>query len=617
MNQPGERETFIIPDLGRTLTALPALLDAGEGPESFASHVDRVAAHQIYPLPATTLLARAGVMTADRFDALPYGYGVTLTEEARRTFARVFALSEAEVRAMLLSSLDGRVFDLTGLDVTDPSSVRAVATREWAGFAGSSCCPACLSETGAWRLRWKLWFSFACLTHQTLLMSRCPRCDRRTGNYRADQSNAPRFATLVPRPGYCANPLATGYGGDGRAAQPCGQPLGQVETLSLADAPRLLETQRGVIRALETDTAMVGGEPASGLSYFNQLRSLTAMVIYIDQPQDLGELPAAVYEAARSAFEERDEVREGRRGKKGAVHHPYKAPPTDPALVAAVLPLVCEVLAQPDRESVSEALQPLLHRLRQLRGSGVRTVAREFHFSGMLDAAFGDLLLGRATFDRALGVRAGDQAGRYLDFKPDHVPPLLWLGDYRRDFAPLLTGLNIGETFARATISMALVKLCRDCTWEESVTALGLDGFLTSGNSIRIIGHLREHGHTTAFQEHLHVLGRRLEAQEPRLDHRARRAALEEYRAISLEDWEPVAWATGLKNQKRAALMRNGAAWIWARVTSSAPIFSPALSGDPDRQDSLREVYRRFEKKDLPVLTIHLERLARELEAQL
>lgn len=607
----------MIPDLGRTLTALPALVDPEEGPESFASHVDRVAAHQVYPLPTTTLLARAGVMSADRFDALPYGYGVALTGEGKRTFAQVFALSEQEVQGMLLSSLDGRAFSLSGLDVNDPSSVRAVATREWAGFAGSSCCPACLGETGAWRLNWKLWFSFACLTHQVLLVSRCPRCERRTGNYRADQSNAPRFSTLVPRPGFCANPLATGYGGDGRAARPCGQNLGQVETLDLQNAPRLLETQRHINDILHSDTATVGGTAVPALVYFGQLRSLMALVLYIGQPEDLGELPLTIRETARVAFEERDEVREGRRGKKGAVHHPYKSPPTDPALVAAVLPLACELLAQPDRESVGEALQPLVHRLRQLRGSGVRTVAREFHFSGMLDEAFNDLLAGRATFDRAIGIRAGDQAGEYARFMPDHVPPLLWSDDYHRDFAPLLTGLNIGETFARATISMALVKLCGPYTWDQSVTALGLDGLLTSSNSIRLVGHLREHGNTATFQEALHALARRLEAAGPKVDYRVRRAALDNYHAIPSDDWEGVAWAEDLRSRKQDSLRRNGAAWIWAQLTGSDPYFSPALSSDPAKQDSMRELYRRFEKKDFRVLKIHLERLVREREEQL
>lgn len=268
MKRPEKCGEFTIPDLGRTLTALPALLDAEGGPESFASHVDRVSAHQVYPLPATTLLARAGVMSADRFDALPYGYGVALTDMGLQTFARVFALGEDEVRSMLLSSLDGRAFDLRGLDVNDPSSVRAVASREWAGFAGSSCCPGCLSETGAWRLGWKLWFSFACLSHQVLLMSRCPRCGRRTGNYRADQGNRPRFATLVPRPGFCANLLRTGAGEDGRAARPCGQNLGRVAVLDLQDAPRLLETQRHVNEVLKTDRATVAGEAVPGLGYF-------------------------------------------------------------------------------------------------------------------------------------------------------------------------------------------------------------------------------------------------------------------------------------------------------------------------------------------------------------
>ena len=259
-----------------------------------------------------------------------------------------------------------------------------------------------------------------------------------------------------------------------------------------------------------------------------------ALVLYIGQTEDLGNLPFTIHEAARLAFEERDDIRDGRRGKKGAVHHPYKSSPTDPALVAAILPLTCELLAQPDRESLGNALQPLIHRLRGLRGSGVRTVGREFHFSGMLEEAFNDLLTGRATFDRTIGVRAGDLGGKYAEFTPDQVPPLLWLDDYRRDFAPLLAGLNIGETFARATVSMALVKLCGPYTWDESVTALGLNGFMTSSNSIRIVGHLREHGHTVGFREALHALARRLEADDQKIDYRTRREAetMKRYRLV-------------------------------------------------------------------------------------
>jgi len=65
-------------DRSRTPTRLPTLLTPEQGPESFANHADRAATHQVYPLPITALLARAGVMEADRFDLLPHGYGMDL-----------------------------------------------------------------------------------------------------------------------------------------------------------------------------------------------------------------------------------------------------------------------------------------------------------------------------------------------------------------------------------------------------------------------------------------------------------------------------------------------------------------------------------------------------------
>lgn len=72
-----------------------------------------------------------------------------------------------------------------------------------------------------------------------------------------------------------------------------------------------------------------------------------------------------------------------------------------------------------------------------------------------------------------------------------------------------------------------------------------------------------------------------------------------------------------MNGRKNEALRRNGAAWIWAQIVGSDPYFSPALSADPERQDSLREVYRRFERRDLSRLQERLEKLAEELGAQL
>ena len=615
---PDQPTPLEAPDLGRPLTSLPALLTGPEGPESFASHVDRVAAYQVLPASVMALLARAGVTSADRFNKPPNFYGADLSDEQARTFAQVFCLSEPEVRAMLLRSFDGRAFDLTGLDVNDTKSSMAVARREWAGFGGPACCPGCLNETKGWRVRWKLWFSFACLTHGVLLVDRCPRCQRNTGNYQTGTAIKPNYTSLVPKPGFCGNQPAVGAAPKGRAGGPCGQDLGQVETVNLQDAPRLLETQRQIYAVLDAGLATVAGKEVPSLTYFAQLRSLMALVMFIGQPGDLGDLPPDIHEAARLAFQKRDTVRELERGQKRTPYQPYRSPPSDVRLIAAVLPVVCELLAQPDQAAVALALRPFISRVHSTRGTtGVWQLGRKLRFQGVLIGALDDLMAKTAVFDRTVGRLAGELAGQYASFLPDHVPPLLWLDIYRQEFASLLEGSDISEPIARATISMALVKLCGKYSWVWSATALGLDGLLHQASPIRLIWYLRKQGRITLFQKALHKVAAWLSEQEIPTDFRARRKALEHFDVIPADRWEVIASATGLTGRPPVALCRNGAAWVWSQLTGSDHRLSPALSRDPGRTATLRNSYRKFKWDDLPLLEVYLRRLVEEMEAQL
>ncbi len=613
--QPGP---LLVSDLGRSLTSLPALLTGLEGPESFASHVARAAAYQVLPLPVTALLARAGVMSTHR---LPVAYGVDMSDDQVSGFAHVFGLNETQVRAMLLRSFDGRAFDLRGMDVRDPSRTLVVARREWARFGGSPCCPGCLNETKGWRLRWKLWFTFACLTHRVLLVDRCPRCQRQTGNYSSNNSSRPSFPTLVPKPGFCGNPRAPGTAARGRKAKPCGQDLGEVKTLCLADASRLLKTQRQLYTVLEAGQATVAGNEVPALTYFSHLRSLMALVMFIGQPGDLGELPPEIYEAARLEFQERDAIQELPRGRQRPPYQPYKAPPSDVRLIAAVLPLACELLAQPDQSAVAIALEPFICRLKSSRGtdgnSAVRQMERNLRFQGVLADALNDLLAKKANFDRTVGHLAGEQTGNYVDFLPDHVPPLLWLDVYRQEFAPLLEGLAIGEATARATISMALVKLCGKYSWAESMAALDLSDFRSKHNSSRIIKHLKTQGRIKAFQQALHKSAIRLSKQEHPINYRGRRRALEHFYFIPVARGEVIASGAGLRAGQLELLRRNGAAWVWTKLTVSDYRLSPALSRDPERQTIFRKQYQKFERNVLPQLEFQLKLLVEEMEREL
>ncbi|MDL2344787.1 TniQ family protein [Deinococcus sp. MIMF12] len=599
----------------RPFSSVPGLLGGPEGPESFASFVDRLAAHQLVPAPITTLLAEAGVIPQDRHDVLPAGYGLDLTSEQRERFAYACRLESGELAAMLLRSLDGVAFDLTGLDVTHPNSVRVVGHREWAGFAGSACCPACLAQTGGWRLRWKLWTSFVCLTHGTLLMDVCPRCERRTGGYRAERSNAPRFATHVPRPGFCANSLSPGNSGLGRAARPCGEDLRQVPTSDLSGAPRLLEAQRAVNGVLEVGVARVAGEEVSSLTYLGHLRSLMALALHAAQPGDLGKLPDPIARALAQACEVRDERRVSEAGVRGTALHPYKGAPGDTRLVAAILPWAVELLASPDQEGVTDGLRPLVERSRGIRGSAVRAAARDFHLRGPLEVALDQVLAPRALFHRTMGHLAPAGTGSYRVFETRHVPHLIWEEDFERDFRPLLEGSRIGDTAARVAVSVALVRLSGRHTVPASIRLLGLEGHSQGASLNPLVMHLGRTGGKEAFQEALHGLATRLEGPGPHRhrDYRAAQEALAGFVVLDLETWERCREAAGMRPNRSEGLRRNTAAWVWATVLSSDPAFSPALSADCGKQDVLREVYRRFEREQLPRLGEVLGEVAREV----
>lgn len=72
-----------------------------------------------------------------------------------------------------------------------------------------------------------------------------------------------------------------------------------------------------------------------------------------------------------------------------------------------------------------------------------------------------------------------------------------------------------------------------------------------------------------------------------------------------------------MRPTRSEGLRRNAAAWVWSEVLSSDPYFSPALSAEPGKQENLREVYRRFERGQLPRLREVLGEVARVMEGAL
>ncbi len=232
--------------------------------ESFASYADRLAHDTNAPLLA--LLRATGLIDEEHEKAIGPGYSIVLAPERLALLASALELPEERVARLFLGNYHGVAVDFTGLDPDDRKSISKVALREWAYFSGSHVCPGCLADSGgAWQLKWKLPWSFACVRHKVLLADTCPQCERRIGMARQDGSSRPRFVSRIPQPGYCANAQPPGIAAIGRAAIPCGQPLTEITAESLSRHPRLLVAQDALDRALEASSASLEGEAVATL----------------------------------------------------------------------------------------------------------------------------------------------------------------------------------------------------------------------------------------------------------------------------------------------------------------------------------------------------------------
>lgn len=295
-------------------------------------------------------------------------------------FVVATGLSPSDVRAMQLISLDGRAGNFQSARSDGRSDERTLATREWFYLHGSNVCPGCLRErAGAYRMRWKLPWSFGCLRHGRMLLSRCSACQQTLVPAPRDR-NPPYIAHPV-QPGHClcrpARPTAKG-----RAARPCGHDLASERALAMP--ARVLRAQQLIDGALDHDEARVAGAHVSCGEYLAHARALAALVLRFAQPGDLGRLSRRLVDAFDDFVVERE--------RRLVTKHPlrarpaarfYTATPRSPELMAAIAPLVTDVLAAHDRDEMRARLSGLSERLEVGRSSSA-TLAGRFALTPLL-----------------------------------------------------------------------------------------------------------------------------------------------------------------------------------------------------------------------------------------
>ena len=134
-------------------------------------------------------------------------------------------------------------------------------------------------DEGAWQVRWKLPWTYACLRHRRLMVDRCPACGTRfQRGYSAEPFTAQRTVTMCR-----AHPTLAR----------CAQDLADARASSISNSPRLLTAQARIDDILGGQPPSVAGTTIEPVEYFDTLRSLSALILKTAHPGDLGPRPRA------------------------------------------------------------------------------------------------------------------------------------------------------------------------------------------------------------------------------------------------------------------------------------------------------------------------------------
>jgi hypothetical protein len=453
---------------------LPLHREPVEG-ESFPSYVERLAAD--LQISLAELLHATNIF--DHHSRV-VGYGVWLAPERVQMFAAATGLQPARISEMLLSHYEGIAFaHPTRGHAGGPVGVRHV----WAYFNGSHFCPACMAGNGgAWLLRWKLPWTHACTTHKALLVDTCPRCHGRPSAGRAGRLNVALPPSLIPNPGHCGH-IVRSHGNGQDVKQPgelCGQLFRDIATTRLEQEDPVLVTQCSLDRALTGARVCVGGQRVGTLDYFEDIRSLCALILYAAELEDLGELPEQVANAFVEHVASREERSNIDIGRHAAMRW-YLVVPKSAELMAAILPAACRALAAPSRSELSEAIAPVLARAQ--KRAPVSDLNRIFPFSSRLAATIesGSPSGISTTARRRRAPRSGQQREAQttersvLEFMGSHEVRLVlgldhrrlarWMADGR--LATPVARLKCGPIWRRDQIISELRQLYRDRTGLE------------------------------------------------------------------------------------------------------------------------------------------------------
>jgi hypothetical protein len=560
--------------------------------ETLESYLDRLAYR--YRSSRRDVLRATGLSQPTGRTSYPLGLAVELDDALLSNFCRATGLGPEQVRAMQLISLHGRVADFSSAEVPVYQRGNRLRLREWFFLYGSHACPGCLDDRdGAWRLRWKLPWSFGCVTHERMLLAACPACERplvpeRTGK------NPPYIAHPVT-PGCCTDRPRV-ITAKGRAGVPCGYRLGDATTRPLVQ--RLKLAQAALDASHVDGVAAIAGAPVSCMEYFSHARSLTALLLRFAQTSDLGELPAWLQDAFERFAAQRDAalaVKQAARDR-GPNARFYTATPRSPQLMAAVAPLVTEALAAQSTAELADRLGHLQQRLRAGRITvGAASTIDRFSLAPVLADAIDSVDAGRHLWRRhgrprsARAAAPGDGVERTVGdalvhranvapecgFEVRHAPQLIWREAWQVLFSELLPTQQ--QMPARTFLSMLLVKVRYPGSWQETADRLEMHYFDSAERANGFVYRAGKAGIREELRARIDLLADVLDELPVKVDYQARRQRFAAFAGLDDIAWENIARATGIHPGK-GTRRTNSDIWVWAELTGGPLYQAPAAT---------------------------------------
>lgn len=440
---------------------------------------------------------------------------------------------------------------------------------------------------------------------QCLLLDKCPGCAQ-PHSYGDGDSCLPVYWGHVPEPTRCGNRVPT-CPPEAPSREPCGQQLLDLRPLLLGNSS-ILAAQAVFEQALTEGTGVVVGEKVGGAEFFREARSLYSLLLHHGRPGDFPEMPAGVDDALEEFYRHRDEVRAGPATGEPKPHLVmYRRTLTNLPVMAGLAPTVIPLLASPSWAALSTKLGPLAQRV-YARHGGRLGLQQYYGVSPRLEAA-----LLAAMPRRRSRVWVKSELDRFADDAQSdpvrfarHVPPLLWPDAWDEHFSDLIP--TRAHWPARRFLSMLLVKLHTQCSWDGAAKALGYQDLGGPSVAVGYVNRASREGTVEALRREAEEVAQRINGAAAPVDYEQRRRALATFGRIDGPAWGAVLARTRVRDTEKRRYC--SAIWLWSELTGGYPLGAPGWVDTPPRA---REMYNQFRVDVLPDLRPALLDYGREL----